>query len=94
MRESYYKLETMYSKFLLMADFENNQNTYICKIHPIPSLNIDPHGQVTPTLGDLTQIFPTFSNLILNLRFYTNADLKSTYLSNILQNSVELWTNL
>ena len=41
------------------------------------------------TLGDLTQIFPTFSNLILNLSFYTNADPKSTYMSNIQQNSVE-----
>ena len=44
--------------------------------------------------GDLTQKFPTFSNLILNLSFYTNADPKSTYMSNIQQNSVELWTNL
>ena len=49
---------------------------------------------IPPTLGDLTQIFPTFSNLILNLSFYTKADPKSTYMSNIQQNSVELWTNL
>ena len=28
------------------------------------------------------------------MSFYTNADLKSTYMSNIQQNSVELWTNL
>ena len=49
---------------------------------------------VSDTLEDLTQNFPTFSNLILNLSFYTNADSKSTYMSNIQQNSVELWTNL
>ena len=29
------------------------------------------------TQGDLTQIFPTFSNPILNLNFYINADLDS-----------------
>ena len=46
------------------------------------------------TQGDLTQIFPTFSNPILNLNFYINADRKSTYVSNIQQNSVELCTNL
>ena len=46
------------------------------------------------TLGDLTQIFPTFSNLILNLSFYRNADPKSTYMSNIQPKSAELWTNL
>ena len=34
------------------------------------------------TLGDLTQNFPTFSNLILNLSFYVNADPKSTHMSN------------
>ena len=37
------------------------------------------------TLGDLTQIFPTFSNPTLNLSFYINAGLKLTYVSNILQ---------
>ena len=46
------------------------------------------------TQGDLTQIFPTFSNPILNLNFYINVDPKSTYMSNIQQNSVELCTNL
>ena len=30
------------------------------------------------TQGDLTPIFPTFSNPILNLNFYMNADLGST----------------
>ena len=38
---------------------------------------------VSGTLGDLTQNFPTFSNLILNLSSYTKVDLKSTYMSNI-----------
>ena len=46
------------------------------------------------TQGDLTQFFPTFSNPILNLNFYINADPKSTYVSNIQQNSVELCANL
>ena len=46
------------------------------------------------TQGDLTQIFPTFSNQILNLNFYINADPKSTYVSNIQQNSAELCTNV
>ena len=32
------------------------------------------------TLEDLTQNFPTFSNLTLNLSFYENADTKSTYM--------------
>ena len=42
------------------------------------------------TLGDLTQNIPKFLNLILNLSLYTNADPKSTYMSTIQQNSVEL----
>ena len=46
------------------------------------------------TQGDLTQIFPTFSNPILNLNFYINADPKSTYVSNIQQNCIELCTNI
>ena len=33
---------------------------------------------LTGTQGDLTPIFPTFSNPILNLNIYTNADLEST----------------
>ena len=40
------------------------------------------------TQGDLTQIFPTFSNPILNLNFYISADPKSAYVSNIQQNSM------
>ena len=48
----------------------------------------------TYTQGDLTPIFPTFSNPILNLNFYINADPGSTYMSNIRQNRVELCTNL
>ena len=44
--------------------------------------------QLLYTMGDLTPIFPTFSNLLLNLSFYTNADPKSRYLSNIQQNKV------
>ena len=35
-------------------------------------------GMYRATLGDLTQKFPTYSNLILYLNFYTNADPKST----------------
>ena len=42
------------------------------------------------TQGDLTQIFPTFSNPKLNLNFYMNGDLGSTWVSNFLQNSIEL----
>ena len=49
--------------------------------------------QLLYTMGDLTPIFPTFSNLLLNLSFYTNADPKSTYMSNIWKNNIELWTN-
>ena len=45
------------------------------------------------TQGDLTPIFPTFSNQILELNFYINMDPGSTDVSNIQQNSVELHTN-
>ena len=48
----------------------------------------------TSTQGDLSQIFPTFSNPILYWNFYIKVDSKSTYMSNIQQNSVELCTNL
>ena len=46
------------------------------------------------TKGDLTPIILTSSNLVLNFNFYIIADSGSTYMSNILQNNVELCTNL